>query len=463
MMAEAVQSECGPSRASSIWSIWFDQATGIRNLDLGAVLLALVLPWSTTGTVIVATGWVVGLVVTLEVDAFLRVVKRWACILPVAICALALLGTLWSHAPWHERLYAAGPAARLLVLPLLLYHFERTARGSWVFIAFLVSCLLLMAYSWVVAFDPALSLKLYFSKGPYFPVSGIAVKNYIDQSQEFMLCAVVLAYPALSYLRSNRPRMAALCAAISVSFLVNMMFVVISRTALVTMPVMLAVFALMHLRLRTAIAVLCAAALLAAAVWNVSPQLQATMSKFVTDYQHTTIQNNESGMVSRLIYWQRALRFFEDAPVIGHGTGSTRGLFQQAAAGQLGAYAVVVSDPHNQTLNVAVQWGVIGIILLYAMWLVHLLLFRGDGLPAWIGLMVVVQNIFTSLFNSHLFDFQEGWIYVLGVGIAGGMVLRSAAVIPARIADANSDVQLHIAESRDSGSGPSDHPGMTLR
>ena len=51
------------------------------------------------------------------------------------------------------------------------------------------------------------------------------------------------------------------------------------------------------------------------------------------------------------------------------------------------------------------------------------LLFRGEGLAAWIGLMVVVQNIFTSLFNSHLFDFHEGWMYVLGVGVAGGMVL----------------------------------------
>ena len=50
------------------------------------------------------------------------------------------------------------------------------------------------------------------------------------------------------------------------------------------------------------------------------------------------------------------------------------------------------------------------------MWLVHLLLFRGEGLASWIGLMVVVQNIFTSLFNSHLFDFHEGWMYVLGVG-----------------------------------------------
>ena len=77
----------------------------------------------------------------------------------------------------------------------------------------------------------------------------------------------------------------------------------------------------------------------------------------------------------------------------------------------------------NQTLAVAVQWGTAGIILLYAMWLVHLRMFRGDDLVAWIGLLVVVQNIFTSLFNSHLFDFHEGWMYVLGVGVAGGMTL----------------------------------------
>ena len=84
----------------------------------------------------------------------------------------------------------------------------------------------------------------------------------------------------------------------------------------------------------------------------------------------------------------------------------------------------VIGNPHNQTLNIAVQWGTVGVVLLYAMWLVHLLLFRGEGLVAWIGLLVVVQNIFTSLFNSHIFDFHEGWMYVLGVGVAGGMVLQ---------------------------------------
>ncbi len=81
-------------------------------------------------------------------------------------------------------------------------------------------------------------------------------------------------------------------------------------------------------------------------------------------------------------------------------------------------------------MSVAIQWGSIGVVVLYAMWLMHLLPFCGDGLAAWIGLIVVMQNILSSLFNSHLFDFQEGWMYVLGVGVAGGLLkkCRSAAM-----------------------------------
>jgi O-antigen ligase len=424
-MIEAVRRETGLSGLAQVLSAWHDPFARILNVDLATVLIALLLPWSTTGVVIAAALWTIALVPTLEAAAFWRSLKRPVCVLPMAMFALALVGTLWSDAPWGERLHAVGPTVKLLMLPLLLYHCERSPRGVWVFMAFLTSCLLLMVASWLVALDPNLSLKLYFSRGAFTPASGIAVKNYIDQSQEFVLCAVALAYPVMTLLRTNRIWLAALFAAIALSFLINMMFVVISRTALVTMPIMLAVFALLHLRWRTAIVTLCAAALLAAVVWNVSPHLRATVSKFFTDYQYTAIQNNETGIGSRLLYWQKSLRFFAEAPLIGHGTGATRGLFEKAAAGATGARAQVVSNPHNQTLNMAVQWGVAGVVLLYAMWLVHLLLFRGEGLAAWIGLLVVVQNVFTSLFNSHLFDFQEGWMYVLGVGVAGGMVLRA--------------------------------------
>jgi hypothetical protein len=305
------------------------------------------------------------------------------------------------------------------MLPVLLYHFERSARGLQVLIAFLISCVLLMVMSWIVAFDPRLAFK---SGAEY----GVPVKNYIDQSQEFALCAVVLAYPIFGLWRTQRTRLAALLIAVSLCFVVNMLFVVVSRTALVTMPIMLAVFALLHLSWRSVVIAACVAAILGGVAWATSPKLRWTAETFVRDYQLYKEQNIPTSVGLRLEFYGKSLRFISEAPLFGHGTGSIRGLFEEAAVDQRGAAAEVISNPHNQTLNVAIQWGALGIVVLYAIWLVHLMLFRGEGLAAWIGLMVVVQNIFTSLFNSHLFDFNEGWIYVLGVGIAGGMVLRNS-------------------------------------
>src|SRR5664279_184274 len=192
------------------------------------------------------------------------------------------------------------------------------------------------------------------------------------------------------------------------------------------MPIMLAVFVLLHLKWRSIVIIVCAAVVLSGLAWATSPQLRWTAATFLRDYQLYKERNLPTSIGSRLQFWQKSLRFISEAPIAGHGTGSIRALFEEAAVDQFGAAALVVANPHNQTLNVAIQWGAIGIVVLYAMWLVHLLLFRGEDLATWIGLMVVVQNIFTSLFNSHLFDFNEGWIYVLGVGIAGGMVLRES-------------------------------------
>jgi O-antigen ligase len=426
-MTEASGRQMQAGWLAAIWSTRHDRASQIRNVDLAAVLIAAVLPWSTSATGIAVVLWLIALVPTIETPALLTSLRRPIAALPIAFFALALVGTLWSDAPWALRLHALSPVAKFMVLPLLLYHFERSSRGLWVFAAFLVSCALLAVISFVVALDPELSAKSVFSSGPYTKVSGIFVKNYIDQAQEFTLCMVALAYPIVTSLRERKVTRALLLAAAALLLLANMMFVVISRTALVTMPIMLAVFALRYLRPPAALATIAAAMLLIGAAWYASPHLHATVDKFFTDYEQTA-KNNESGIGSRLIYWQKALGFFAAAPVIGHGTGSTRGLFEQAAVGYDNARGKVVSDPHNQTLNVAVQWGAVGVAVLYAMWIAHLLLFRGEDLANWIGLTVVVQNVFSSLFNSHLFDFSEGWLYVLGVGVAGGMALAARRV-----------------------------------
>jgi hypothetical protein len=403
--------------------LWRDPAGWATAADIFAVLTALALPWSTSLVAIFILCWLGAAAWTLDFRVYLQSLKRPICFLPIALFVLAAAGTLWSDASWAARLYAVGPAAKLLVLPGLFYHFERSTRGMWVLIAFLVSCTLLMAMSWIVAFDPGLTLK------PQADASrGIFVKNYIDQSQEFVLCAVALAYPIVMAMREKRIWLAALLTAIALGFVANMALVVVSRTALVTMPIMLAVFAALHLKWRSNVIILCAAVLLAGLAWAISPQLRWTAATFVRDYQIYKEHHQPTSIGLRLEFWQKSLRFFAEAPLIGHGTGSTRGLFEQAATGpKVLAGGQVIGNPHNQTLNVAVQWGIAGVIVLYAMWWFHLMLFRGEGLVAWIGLLVVVQNIFTSLFNSHLFDFHEGWMYVLGVGVAGGMVLKERA------------------------------------
>jgi hypothetical protein len=388
--------------------------------DTMAVLLAVSLPWSTSLVGILGVLIAFAILPTINVDAFIASLKRPICAAPVALFALALVGTLWSEARWGLRFYAVAPTAKLLLLPLLFYHFERSQRGLWIFVAFLASCAVLVVMSWIVFFFPDLTLKAKDVASP-----GIFVKNYIDQSQEFALCAVVLAYPIVTLLRARKTGLALLLGALAFGFLTNMAFVIVSRTALVTIPIMLAAFAILHLRWQTNIVVLTAALVLVGLAWVASPPLQQKIYSIGHEYQLYKEQGSATSVGERLEFWRKSLRFFVEAPIAGHGTGSTEGLFERAAVGQIGVAAEIIRNPHNQTLNVAVQWGAIGVAVLYAMWLSHLWLFRGEGEVAWIGMMVVVQNFFTSLFNSHIFDFHEGWMYVLGVGVAGGLMLKA--------------------------------------
>jgi O-antigen ligase len=403
---------------------WRDQALWTTIADIFAILAALTLPWSTSIVAIFVLCWLGAVAWVMDWRAYGRLLTLPICYVPFALVGLALVGTLWSDAAWSVRLYAVSPTLKLLVLPGLFYHFERSSRGIWVFAAFLVSCALLMVMSWLVVMEPSLSLKAPGEPGG----RGIFVKNYIDQSQEFALCAVALIYPVIRLLRTSRFRQAVALSAVSLGFVVNMAFVTVSRTAMVTIPIMLAVFALLHLKWRTSLLIFGTLAILVGLAFAASPTLRKTTDTFVSDYQRYKNENIPTSVGLRLEYWRKSLHFFAGAPVIGNGTGSTLGLFQRAAAGAEDNYYAtnqVIGNPHNQTFAVAIQWGTVGIILLYAMWLSHLRLFRSDDLVSWIGLLVVVQNIFTSLFNSHIFDFHEGWMYVLGVGIAGGMTLAA--------------------------------------
>lgn len=396
-----------------------DSSAWIRAADILAVLVALSLPWSTSLVAIFVVVFLLSLIPAFDARRFLQTLKRPVSAAPIAIFALAVLGLLWAtDIPWSARLQGLAPVAKLLLIPFFIYQFERSGRGLWVFAAFVVSCSLILALSWY----------LYFAgfTWSYFP--GVPVKNYIAQSQEFALCIFMLLGAAILLVQQNETRVAYGLAALAALFVANLVFVVSSRTALIAAPILLLVFGFRHYGRTGILAALVFAFIAAAVAWTASPGLRERVSYGFGELKSYEQQNAPTSTGLRLEYWRKAVKFIETAPLFGHGTGTIKNLFEKDAIGQTGASAEVVANPHNQTLNVAIQWGGIGVVVLFAMWIAHLALFASEpGFAAWIGLAAVVENITSSLFNSHLFDFTEGWLYVLAVGVAGGMVLRGGA------------------------------------
>jgi O-antigen ligase len=388
-------------------------------VDLYPILVAASLPWSTTAVVVFFSIWFIALIPTIQPAKFWRSLRAPSSLAPIVFLAVAVIGMLWADGPWNARLLALGPVAKLFVLPFLLYHFSRSTRAYWVFAAFLISCALLLAYSWIVFVAP----EWHYKAAQEIGAAGVPVRNAIDQNQEFVLCALCLASVAVAAFRTQQPAVAIACGVLAAAFLCNVFFVALARTSLVYIVPLALIFAVRHFERRTTLLVLAGAAVAAMLVWAGSPYLRSRVAHIAIEYREYQDTNRPTSTGQRLEYWTQALGWIQEAPVLGHGTGSTKQLFDNAAAGKQGAWGQKIGNPHNQTLYVAIQWGLLGSIVLYAMWFFHYRLFRAEGVVARIGLAVVVENVFSSLLNSHLFDFHEGWLYVIGVGVAGGVQL----------------------------------------
>src|SRR5262245_33806993 len=121
-MTATMRKEADASWLAVIWSARHDPAARIFNLDLLAALIAILLPWTTTGVAITVVLWIIALGFAVEPQALARSLKRPVSALPLLLFLLVLAGTLWSHAPWYERLHQLSQASKFLVLPLLIYH-----------------------------------------------------------------------------------------------------------------------------------------------------------------------------------------------------------------------------------------------------------------------------------------------------------------------------------------------------
>jgi O-antigen ligase len=395
-----------------------DRAGLARIADASLIGVAVALPWSTSATWILLALWLAALLPTLTVADIRRELISPAGGLPVLLWLLAALGMLWADIPWSERFHGLGGFHKLLAIPFVLAQFRRSDAGMRVVVAFFASLMAVLVVSFALALMPGLTWR-----GDYF---GVPVRDYIWQSGVFLLCAFTLLGLVLDLWQRGRRRWALALALLVVLLVVNIAFVATGRTTMVAAVILLIVFGFKWFGWKGAIAATCAGVLLWGALSASSQYLRERIIATVSEVDDYRSGNSPTSTGLRLEFLKKSTNFIMAAPLIGHGTGSVEDQFRRAAVGEGGASALISVNPHNQVLMVGIQLGLVGVVVLAAMWIAHLLLFRGSGLINWFGTVVVVQNIVGSMFNSHLTDFTQGTFYVFGVGVLGGMALRQA-------------------------------------
>jgi hypothetical protein len=388
--------------------------------DWLAIALAASIPISTSATSLLAVLWLVAVIPTLTTGEFREEIVRPRSAMPLLLLALAVAGMIWAEGTFRQRLEGLDSFAKLFTIPFLIVQFQRSHRARWVLMAYLSACVLALVGSLLILVAP----EIYWRGSETYPT---LFKNPATQSGEFITCIAVLLFVAIDWWREKKIVPALAVSALCATFLCVIVFLATARTPLVILPFLLALLAFRKFEVRGALVFLFGAGVVFSTLLYASSYLQGRTGGIWTEIRSYTTTGELTSSGERLEFWKKSLAIIYRAPLIGHGTGSIKTEMAKETAGQTGPYATITPNPHQQTFAVAIQLGIAGALLLWAMWIVHWKTFRGESFAAWIGIVIVVQNIIGSLFNSHLFDFTQGWTYVVGFGVVAGLISRPKA------------------------------------
>src|SRR4051812_21150779 len=329
--------------------------------QIAAIATAFFLPFSTSGQAIGVSVLAVLALLTLDLPVARAVLRRPAAWLPLVLLALGLGGVLWALLPPLEAVRWGGNYVKLLVIPLLMMTSFTPKQALQVGYGFLAGCVLVMLLSYGGLLWPS---------GPWtwFKNPGVPFKDNAVQSECFAICALGLAFGALRVWSEGARRRAIALAVLALLLFANVFLIYLSKTGMLVALTLVAIFVTRAGGWRPAALVGVPVVLIVAASLLLSPAAQRRIGEMATD---VTASNNGSetlSTASRIDFWSKAALFIKQAPLLGHGTGSIRPLYQSLEATRPSPYGQAVPDPHNQFLHVVLQVGLIGGALLLAMW-----------------------------------------------------------------------------------------------
>ncbi len=398
--------------------------TTVRNLFLLALFSV---SFSTALTNLFVGLAYIGFVLALATSAPLRrVLRSPPALLALALLALYIVGASWSIAPRPDIATALKKYSRLLILPMGIALSWRDPT------------LPARALRWFLAGAAVLATACYLTRFGLMPSSSLGwwrVSTEANDAYVFrnhVTIGILLGFAASAclllagYAASARARLAAIAA--SVYFVVPILILGQGRTGYVTVFIGLVTLLLLHRRATPLIklAGVGAIALVFFGVYLASPNVKMRTDALINEVT-AGVQRSPNGL--RVSFLQVGLQVVAANPVLGIGTGGFAEAYAPTAIANWPAgseMALARHQPHSEFLLVAVQLGLAGSLLYFAMLgtlgsaAIGLRSFESDSL----ALLWVIYFVASS-FNSLLWDTTEAhWFLLLGGCLYVGALRR---------------------------------------
>jgi len=362
------------------------------------LLTALCVPTTITGTEIgisiaALLCWISG-----DIKAKWQVVSRNPLvIMAVVVVLFALLGTLWSSAPWPRRMIAVSKWAKLLYIPLIMPLFMHKQWRQWCLHAFVFAIFVTVVMSYMKAFG-----WLVYGKD----ISpGWVFHSHVETSFFVAFAAFIVATRAW---QSKDYRW--LNITLFALFTIQEIFVNDGRTGYFAYFLLALLFLYQRTSPRKFSLSVLSVMVLLGVLYVVPTKFSFNMKRAVASVQtyHQGVGNTSAG--HRIDFARFSGRLIKEKPLLGHGSGSF--LFEFLKSGGLPNWGPVLSTPHSDFLMMATELGIIGLLVLlyfyFRQW--RMLPYLRDNRRLAQGLLL--SFVAASLINSFLYTVVMGYFYV---------------------------------------------------
>ncbi len=355
------------------------------------------------------------------VSRFKGVLARPLVYWGVAFLGVVLLGMLYASVPWHDRWTDFYKWRTILWFIVTLAIFDEEYWKERLLVMFLLGTAVavlasfVLATGWISVSRPANAVLR--NSG----TQGMAV------ACAALICVwVTLEKKALGPIVWAWPLLAMLC-------VLNIIFITNSRSGYAVLGCGLATLLLWKASPTQQVLVVTGLLLAGALSYTASSRMQeiigAGVDQWMTAEQSETLTN----FGSRRVFYQNSVEVLEHHWILGVGTGGFAQAYGDHVSKKYEASdwrAVHTTDPHNQYLSVAIQQGVVGVVLFLG-WIIAIVRERESRSDYHrLAIAILAGWCVTSLFSSHFRTFAEGHLLATFLGVLLAVQLPSAASRP---------------------------------